>query len=363
MKKLALFLFSLGFLLSAAFFFSWRESREGLSAGAAEEAEMVAKAAAVIQNNYVDTAKPDAVFDEALRSMSSHLDGLSGYLSPREKTLFEELPRLGAPPFTLVRRYGFPVIAHLSPNYRGDLQEGDILKRIGDRSTYNRPLLTVKLMLMTLPSEELSLTLIRGEEGDPVRLSLKTDGSPFSLERRGAVSILTPLFLRSSEDQRSLDKALEDLKTPYLLVDLRHLFFCHPLQAIPFLQSLLPREVTLKLRGPKGERLLRLSPKMKRIPKVAALVDSTTGEEAELLAAALKEAGAPLYGETTRGECGLFSSLGFSDGSLLLVLSECPPQVQGKGVTPSPALSLERVLKNPEPFFHEKIQKLPPKKK
>ena len=49
MKKLALFLFSLGFLLSAAFFFSWRESREGLSAGAAEEAEMVAKAAAVIK--------------------------------------------------------------------------------------------------------------------------------------------------------------------------------------------------------------------------------------------------------------------------------------------------------------------------
>ncbi len=310
----------------------------------------------LVLDAYVDPVNLDRVMNGARAGLTDALDAESAYLEPDDFKAYQEPARdadadLG---IVLTRRFGYlAVVAPRagSPAEKAGVKTGDYLKTIDGRHTRG----------LSLPVGE---RLLRGAPGSLVRLQiLRPATDPFELQvvreriepqhPRGRLLPEGPGYVKVLEfGPRTADEIREEVLTlrtggaHSLVLDLRAAAFGQPGQGVAA-ASVFLTGVVGKIAGRQApEEVLNADSKGTAwdLP-LAVLVDNGTAGPAEVVAAALKDAGHPVVGQRTIGRAPVQKLVPLPEGGLLLTVARYfSPKgdvIHGKGVEPTVAVASE----------------------
>lgn len=306
---------------------------------------------------YVEPVNLDRAMAGARLGLTEALDGDSAYLDADEFRLYQQ-PAKDADAdvgLVLTRRFGFLMVVSTrpgSPAERGGLKAGDIVKSIDGR--HSRPL--------AVPVGE---RLLRGAPGSLVKLAVLRSGSePFEVSLvRERLAPLPPKgklldggtgYLkvgefpgRAAEGVREEVEALEREGARTLVLDLRGAAYGQPADGVKVAELFLKGGVVAKLSGTKvPEQVMSADPARSVWERpMAVLVDTGTAGAAEIVAAALADAGrASVVGERTFGRAAVQKAVPLGEGGLVLTVAKySSPKgtpIHGKGVEPTVTVAL-----------------------
>jgi carboxyl-terminal processing protease len=158
----------------------WWVGRGGAAADMYGNLDLFVEVLTRVENSYVDSVDSHQLVDGALRGMLRELDPYSQYLDEKSFSQLQTVTHgeFGGIGIVVSIRNRYPtVISPIegSPAWEAGLASGDIIVRIGDRSSYD----------MTV---EDAADLLRGPEGTGVSLTLRREGQTaertVTLERR-----------------------------------------------------------------------------------------------------------------------------------------------------------------------------------
>ncbi len=304
---------------------------------------------------YVDPVNLDRVMGGARAGLTDALDAESAYLDADELKAYQEPVREADADLGLVltRRYGYlAVVAPRggSPADKAGVKPGDYLKTIDGKHTRG----------MSLPAGE---RLLRGAPGSVVKLQILRPGvDPIDLQvvrerilaqaatgRRlaegpGYVKV-SEFGARTADEVRDEVLALKRAGATSLVLDLRDAAFGQPAEGVAAASVFLPAGVVAKVSGRRtAEEVLNADPKRTawELP-VAVLVDGGTAGPAEVVAAALKDAGHAVIGQRTSGRAPVQKLVPLPEGALVLTVARyVSPKgdvIHGRGVEPSVPIS------------------------
>jgi len=304
---------------------------------------------------YVDPVNLDRVMGGARSGLTDALDAESAYLDADDLKAYQQPARdadadLG---LVLTRRFGYlAVVAPRagSPAEKAGVKSGDYLKTIDGKYTRG----------MNLPSGE---RLLRGAPGSVVKLQILRPGTdPLDIQvvrerilpqatkghrlSEGPGYVKIPEFgARTADEVRDEVLALKRAGAPSLVLDLRDAAFGSPGDGVAAASVFIGSGVVAKVAGRRtAEEVLSADPERTAwdLP-VAILVDNGTAGPAEVVAAALKDAGHPVIGQRTSGRAPVQKLVALPEGALLLTVARyVSPKgdvIHGRGVEPSVAVS------------------------
>jgi carboxyl-terminal processing protease len=298
---------------------------------------------------YVEPVNLDRAMAGARLGLGDALDGDSGYLDAEEFRLYQQPAKeteadIGA---VLTRRFAFLMVVATrpgSPAERAGLKTGDIVKSIDGR--HSRPL--------TVPTGQ---RLLRGAPGSVVKLAILRAGSD-PLEVSVVRERLTPALphgrlleegtgylkvgefpARVADEVRNEVEALKRGGARRLVLDLRDAAYGPPAEGVKVAEVFVKGGVVAKLSGTKvPEQVFTADPARAAWERpLAVLVDTGTAGAAEIVAAALLDAGrAPVVGERTFGRAAVQKAVPLPEGGLVLTVAKySSPKgnaIHGKGV-------------------------------
>jgi len=304
---------------------------------------------------YVEPVNLDRAMAGARLGLTDALDGDSAYLDDDEVKLYNQASKDDADVGLLLSRRGpFLMVVSSragSPGEKAGIKAGDVIKTIDGRQS--RPL-----------SAPIGQRLLRGAPGSVVKLTLMRSGSDsveVSLVRERAVMpssrarvladgngyLKVPeIEPQTSDDVRSDLDALRRGGAHGLILDLRGAGFGAPADGVKVAELFLKGGIVTKLAGARyPEQVFTADPGRSAwsLP-VAVLIDTGTAGPAEVVAAALLDAGrAPVVGERTFGRAALQKLVSLPEGGGLLVTvakysSPKGTAIHGHGVEPSVAV-------------------------
>lgn len=300
---------------------------------------------------YVEPVNLDRAMAGARLGLTDALDGDSAYLDEDELKLYSQAGKDDADVGLLLSRRGpFLMVVSAragSPGEKAGIKAGDVIKTIdgrqsrplsapvGQRLLRGAPGSVVKLTLMRAGSDSVEVSVVRERPVLPApRGRLLPDGTGYV-----KVPEIDP---HTSDDLRSELDSLRRGGTQALILDLRGAGFGTPADGIKVAELFLKGGVITKLAGAKyPEQVFSADPARSAwsLP-MAVLVDTGTAGPAEVVAAALLDAGrAPVVGERTFGRAPLQKLVPLPEGGLLVTVAKySSPKgtaIHGRGVEPS----------------------------
>jgi carboxyl-terminal processing protease len=304
---------------------------------------------------YVEPVNLDRAMAGARLGLTDALDGDSAYLDDDEVKLYGQAGKDDADVGLLLSRRGpFLMVVSAragSPGEKAGLKAGDVIKTIDGRQS--RPLSAPvgQRLLRGAPGSVVKLTLMRSGS-DSVEVSLVRERGVLPAPRgrvladgNGYVKV-PEIEPRTAEDLRSELDTLRRGGAHGLILDLRGAGFGAPADGVKVAELFLKGGTVTKLSGARyPEQVFTADPARSAwsLP-VAVLIDTGTAGPAEVVAAALLDAGrAPLVGERTFGRAALQKLVSLPEGGGLLVTvakyaSPKGTAIHGRGVEPSVAV-------------------------
>jgi carboxyl-terminal processing protease len=308
----------------------------------------------LVLEGYVEPVNLDRAMAGARLGLTDALDGDSAYLDADEWKLLQQPGKddadIGA---VLTRRFGFLMVVAPrtgSPAEKAGLKTGDILKTIDGRHT--RPLAAAsgQRLLRGAPGSSVKLTILRAGV-DPFEVSVVRErlqaSAPSSRMIDGGTGYLriTELSAKSADEARGAVEGLKRGGAKTLVLDLRGAAQGAPADSVKVAELFMNGGVVAKLSGAKTpEQVLSASPKSEVWEgPLAVLIDTGTSGAAEIVAAALRDAGrGPVVGERTFGRVGIQKQLPLAEGGIILTVARyVSPKgtaIHGQGVQPTVAV-------------------------
>jgi len=360
MKKNIVYYGAFLFIVAFALFFTFKKNTLFHKKETYNGIELVAKAAAIIKENYVDKVSPEKIFNGALMNMGASLDYFSTFLTVKETKKLNNTDNLGWPGFKFIKKYGFPIVTQVNLRYKDKIKIGDIVKIINGKSTYGIPYLNLKYMLMEQTEKPINIVLLRGEDRKRVKLKLLPLFTGYeSKDINDKWTIIKPYIIRDNNDYIGIEKIIKKSKKNIIL-DLRQLYYINNSESFKLAKLFLKKDITIKFKLNNSEKPIKVThlPNINlKDKKIFVLIDYQTFEEAEIIAFVLKSNGAVIIGEKTLGLSGLLYPLKYKDGSEFLILSGIIKKLYKKGVTPDIKLAKDALKKfefNPEKYINGK---------
>jgi len=299
---------------------------------------------------YVEPVNLDRAMAGARLGLTDALDGDSAYLDDEELKLYTQATKDDAEVGLLLCRRGpFLMVVSSragSPAEKAGIKAGDIIKTIdgrqsrplsppvGQRLLRGAPGSVVKLTLMRAGSDSVDVSLVRERAVLPVpKGRILPDGT-------GYVKI-TEIDPKTSDDLRPELDSLRRGGAKSLIIDLRGAGFGAPGDGVKVAELFLKGGVVTKLAGAKyPEQVFNADPTHTAWTQpLAVLVDTGTAGPAEVVAAALLDAGRPVVGERTFGRAPMQRLAFLPEGGLLVTVAKySSPKgtaIHGHGVEPS----------------------------
>jgi carboxyl-terminal processing protease len=305
----------------------------------------------IVIDAYVDPVNLDRTMAGARLGLTEALDGDSAYLEPEEWKLFQQPSRDdGDVGVVLTRRFSFLMVVQArggSPAEKAGVKAGDVIKTIDGRHTRPLPAPVGQRLLRGAPGSVVKLTLLRAGS-DPIDLSLTrerlTPAAPKSrILEDGAGYLKVPEFpARVADDIRGELLALRRGGARTLVLDLRDSGEGAAAEAVKVAELFLQGGVVSKLTGTRvPEQVLTADASRSAwdLP-MAVLVDTGTSGPAEIVAAALLDAGrASLVGEHTFGRAAVQKTVPLAEGGMVVTVGKyVSPKgnaIHGKGLDPT----------------------------
>jgi carboxyl-terminal processing protease len=299
---------------------------------------------------YVDPVNVDRVMNGARLGLTDALDPESAYLDPEEWKALQQPGREegGDVGVVLSRRFTYlAVVAPRpgSPAEKAGVKAGDVLKTIDGRYVRGLGIASGERLLRGAPGSVVKLQLYR-QGSDPVEISVvrerlvpEAPKGRMLAEGPGYVRV-AEFSPKTADEVRDEVVALKRGGARSLVLDLRATAYGAPGDGIDtaaiFVKGAVGRVIGRKL----PERTLSADPKRYSwdLP-VAVLVDGGTAGAAEVVAAALLDAGLPVVGRHTFGRAPVTRLVALPEGGLVLTVAKyVSPKgnpIHGKGVEPS----------------------------
>jgi C-terminal processing protease CtpA/Prc len=360
MKKNILYYVAFLLIVSFALFFAFKKNSLLHKKETYNGIELVAQAAAIIKENYVDKVSPEKIFNGALMNMGASLDYFSTFLTEKETNKLNNIKNMGWPGFKFIKKYGFPIITKVYSEYEDKIKIGDIVKIIDGKSTYGIPYLNIKYMLMDKIKTPINIVLLRGEDRKRIKIKLLPISVGYEDKNINEKwTILKLYMIKNSEDYINIERIIKNSKKNIIL-DLRQLYYINNSEAFKLAKLFLKKDISLKFKLNNSEKEIKIKHLQDNIIKsknIFVLTDYQTFEEAEMIAYVLKSDGAKIIGSKTLGLSGLIYPLKYKDGSEFLILSGIIKKIYKKGVIPDIKLKKEDFKKfefNPEKYLDGK---------
>jgi carboxyl-terminal processing protease len=304
---------------------------------------------------YVDPVNIDRIMSGARMGLTDALDPESAYLEPEDLKLYQQAPKDGEGDLGLVltKRYGYlAVIAPRagSPAEKAGVKSGDYIKTVdgkhtrafslpmGERAMRGAPGSVVKLQLLRPGSDPIDVSVVRE------RIEFHPATGRMLAEGPGYVKV-AEFGTKTADEVRDEVLALKKSGAASLVLDLRDAAYGQPGDGVAAAAVFMKGGVVGKISGRKtSEEVLNADPKRSawELP-VAVLVDNGTAGPAEVVAAALKDAGHPVIGQRTSGRAPVQKLVPLPEGALLLTVaryfSPNGDAIHGKGVEPTVAVA------------------------
>jgi len=305
----------------------------------------------IVLDAYVDPVNLERTMAGARLGLTEALDGDTAYLEPEEFRAYQQPAKDdGEVGLVLTRRFSFLMVVAArvgSPAEKAGVKAGDVIKTIDGRHTRPLPAPVGQRLLRGAPGSVVKLTLLRAGS-DPIDLTLTrerlTAAAPKSrVLEDGAGYLKVPEFpARVADDIRGELLALRKGGARSLVLDLRDSGEGDPAEAARVAELFLKGGVVAKLTGTRmAEQVLSADAARSAwdLP-VAVLIDTGTAGPAEIVAAALLDAGrAPLVGEHTFGRAAVQKTVPLAEGGLVVTVGKyVSPKgnaIHGKGLEPT----------------------------
>ena len=305
----------------------------------------------IVLDAYVDPVNLDRTMAGARLGLTEALDGDSAYLEPEDwKVYLQPSHDDGDVGILLTRRFSFLMVVQAragSPAEKAGVKAGDVIKTIDGRHSRPLPAPVGQRLLRGAPGSVVKLTLLRAGS-DPIDLSLTrerlTPAPPRSrMLEDGTGYLKVPEFpSRVADDIRGELAALRRGGARTLVLDLRDSGDGAAAEAVKVAELFLHGGVVSKLTGTRvPEQVLSADASRSAwdLP-MAVLVDTGTAGPAEIVAAALLDAGrAPLVGEHTFGRAAVQKTMPLPEGGLVVTVGKyVSPKgnaIHGKGLEPT----------------------------
>lgn len=282
----------------------------------------------LVRSSYVDEPDTRVLMDGALNGTTDALDPFSMYLPPEEVERFQAIRKIGQrhSGMAFVKDRGVAYVVTVENGgaaSKAGLKVGDVIAKVGDRSTRSMPVWELQELLSQAAGTKLALEVVRAGETSQISLVLGAFDPPVpNVEKVQGASLLRVAGF-GPETAKQVGTALEAAGrkgTDRLLVDLRGVSAGDPEAAYAVaelfaqgdLGSLTNREGAIQSFSGSA------APRWKG--KLVILVDRGTLGAAEVLATVLRQkAGGYLVGERTFGHAGRQGMIPLSSGGRLLI--------------------------------------------
>jgi len=281
----------------------------------------------LVRQSYVDAPKMDELMAGALDGTTDALDPFSIYVPASEVDRYLEARRIAwrQSGLTLLREHGIAYVVAVekdSPAGKADVKPGDIVAKVGDRTTRTMPLWEIQEILAGKPGTKVPMEVIR--LGEPVQVSFTLE--PFEIpapalsEVEGAPVLRIPTFEADTAARvKSLVEANAAKARNGLVIDLRGVSSGDPEAAYAVAHLFAKGDLGALTR--RSEELQSFAGNEAPVwqGKMVVLVDRGTLGAAEVLATVLRQKiKAELVGERTFGYAGRQGSADLSSGGRLL---------------------------------------------
>jgi carboxyl-terminal processing protease len=285
------------------------------------------EALGLVRQTYVDEPDMDVLMSGALDGTTDALDPFSIYVPASEVGGYLEARAVGLrhSGLTLLKERGIAYVVAVEKGSPADLsgiKAGDIVAKVGDRSTRLMPLWEIQEILAGKPGTKVSMELIR--LGEPVQASfdLKSfDPPPVSVvEVEGVMMVRIPTFddKTAAGVREAVQKAAERAKGK-LLVDLRGVSSGSPEAAYATAELFTTGDLGALKRRAEELSTFKAGSEPVWKGKMVLLVDRGTLGAAEVFATVLRQKEkAELVGERTFGHAGRQGAAELSTGGQLL---------------------------------------------
>jgi carboxyl-terminal processing protease len=305
---------------------------------------------------YVDPVNVDRVMTGARVGLTDALDPESAYLDPEEWKAHEAPVKESEADIGVVlsRRFTFlAVVAPRagSPAEKAGVKSGDIVKTIDGRHTRGISVPVGARLLRGAPGSTVKLEILRPGI-DPVTVSVVrervlAEAPKGRLLPQGPGYLRVPEFsARTADAVRDEVESLKRAGASSLVLDLRDAAFGDPADGVDTAAIFLSGGTVAKVVGRRvAERTLSADPKRAAwsLP-VVVLVDYGTAGPAEVVAAALQDAGKPVVGQHTYGSAPVQKLVALPEGGLVLTVAKyVSPKgnpIHGKGIEPTVSVAL-----------------------
>ena len=311
----------------------------------------------LVLDAYVEPVNLDRAMTGARIGLTDALDGDSAYLDADELRAYQQPPREGDADVGLVltRRFSFLMVAATragSPAAKSGVKPGDIVKTIDARHSRSLSPPAGQRLLRGEPGSIVKLTLLRAGS-DPLDVSIVRERLlPLTPERKMLpdgtgylkVAEITP---RAAEEVQGDLAALRRSGARALVLDLRGTGSGTVGDGAKVAELFLKGGAVGKLEGARtAEQVFNADPAHSVWDRpLAVLVDTGTSGAAEVVTAALLDAGrGPVVGEHTFGRAAVQKLVPLPEGGLLLTVAKyVSPKgkaIHGKGIEPTVTVEL-----------------------
>lgn len=370
------------FLLSALaavslFFLLEKNILPGLSSKSSspKDLKVLGTVVNLIRNHYIEEPDPSLTMEGAFKGLVDSLDVLSSYLDKENalKYKIQKEERLLETGIILYKSYGsFPQVVGIvknSPAEKDDIEIGDFISAIDNRSTLTMSMLEANLSLKDKEAKTVKLKIIRRGETREARIERKLlSGEPISYSPQNETSGILKIHNLSPP---CVSKIKEDIlphlksQKKALILDLRN---CHQgeLEEAVKLTNLFleAKEIGYieKKGGVKKIFSLEGEPELEKLPIIIWTNQATFGP-AELAAAVLNEfKKAKIIGLKTTGLIAQQDFFSLKDGSALILTSgifhlKSEKKLWKKGLTPDLKIKWEE--QTDESYLQQTLTLLP----
>lgn len=304
-----------------------------------------------IQSDYVEEPNIPAVTNGALRGLLESLDSESSYLSPEENKSYKALKggkaQVG---INISKRFGYATVVSVVPNSPADkanLNDGDIIEAIGDKSTRDLSLAMIEMLLKGEPGTQVTISVVRPRKAAPDKIELTRAVTAMPAVAETQYENSTILYLKPGildhDHVNQIESKLKGAKGKKLLLDLRDVADGDMAEGQRLANMLLKSGTIVTLEGQKFPKQTVTADPSKTIAEknpVVVLVNRGTAGAAELAAAALLDnKRAELVGEKTFGIGSQQKTFELPDGAALILsvakyVSPAGKKFEDEGVTP-----------------------------
>jgi carboxyl-terminal processing protease len=281
----------------------------------------------LVRQSYVDPPNMDELMAGALDGSTDALDPFSIYVPAAEVDRYVEARQTAwrQSGLTLLKEHGIAYVVAVekdSPSGKADVKPGDIVAKVGDRTTRTMPLWEMQEVLAGRPGTKIEMEMIR--LGEPVKIAFtlepfQTPVPSFS-EVEGAPVLRIPTFdAETAQRVKSLVQANAAKAKQGLLLDLRGVSSGDPEAAYAVARLFANGDLGILSR--RSEEIQTYAANQPPVwqGKMVVLVDRGTLGAAEVLATVLRQKiKAELVGERTFGHAGRQGSADLSSGGRLL---------------------------------------------